>query len=63
MWHAWDRIENVKSLVGKHKREIPLKTPRSRWEAGIRMNVREIGWWGVWSEFGLLRIGTDGRLL
>jgi hypothetical protein len=33
-----------KVLVGKRS----LRRPRIRWEDGIRMNLREIGW-GVWS--------------
>jgi hypothetical protein len=36
-----------KVLVGKPKGKIPLRRPRHRWEDGIRMDLREIGW-GVW---------------
>jgi hypothetical protein len=49
-------------LVGKPEGKRPLGRPRRRWEGGIKMDVREIGW-GVWSGFGWLRIGTDGGLL
>jgi hypothetical protein len=31
-------------LVGKPERKRPLGRPRSRWEDGIKMDVREIGW-------------------
>jgi hypothetical protein len=49
-------------LVGKPEGERPHQRPRHRWEDGIRMDLREIGW-GVWSGFTWLRIGTVGRLL
>jgi hypothetical protein len=49
-------------LVGKPERKRPLGRPRRRWENGIKMDLREIGW-GVWSGFTWLRIGTVGRLL
>jgi hypothetical protein len=31
-------------LVGKPEGKRPLGKPRRRWEDGIRMNLREIGW-------------------
>jgi hypothetical protein len=31
-------------LVGKHETKRPLARPKSRWEDGIRMDLREIGW-------------------
>jgi hypothetical protein len=34
-------------LVGKPKGKRPLGRPRHRWEDGIRMSLREIGWEGV----------------
>jgi hypothetical protein len=34
-------------LVGKPERERPLERPRRRWEDGIKMYLREIGWGGV----------------
>jgi hypothetical protein len=40
----------------------PLGKRRLRWEDGIRMDLREIGW-GVWIGFNWLRIGTSGELL
>jgi hypothetical protein len=33
-----------KVLVGKPKGNRPLERPRCRWEDGIRMDLREIGW-------------------
>jgi hypothetical protein len=33
-----------KVLVGKPEGKRPLGRPRCRWEDGIRMDVREIGW-------------------
>jgi hypothetical protein len=35
---------------------------KRRWEDGMGMNLREIGW-GVWSGFVWLRRGTFGGLL
>jgi hypothetical protein len=34
-------------LVGKPKGKRPLGSSRHRWEDGIRMDLREIGWGGV----------------
>jgi hypothetical protein len=48
-------------LVGKPKGKRPLGRPRSRWEDGIKMDLREMG--GGWSGFTWLRIGTVGGLL
>jgi hypothetical protein len=33
--------------VGKPEGKRPLGRPSRRWEDGIRMNLREIGLWGV----------------
>jgi hypothetical protein len=49
-------------LVGKPEGKRPLGRPRRRWEDGIKMDLREIGW-GGWSGFTWLRIGIIGRLL
>jgi hypothetical protein len=51
-----------KVLVGKPKGKRPLRRPMRRWENGIRMDLREIGW-GVWSGFIYLRILASGWLL
>jgi hypothetical protein len=36
-----------KVLVGKREGKRPLGRPRHRWEDGIRMDLMEIGLWGV----------------
>jgi hypothetical protein len=35
-----------KVLVGKREGKRPLERPRRRWEDGIKMDLREIGWGG-----------------
>jgi hypothetical protein len=47
-----------KILVIKPEGRRPLGRPRRRWEDGIRMDLREIGWE---SRSRWLRIGTVGR--
>jgi hypothetical protein len=49
-------------LVGKPEGKRPRGRPRRRWQDGIKMDHREIGW-GVWSGLTWLRIGTGGGLL
>jgi hypothetical protein len=51
-----------KVLVGKPEGKRPLGRPRRRWEDGIRMDLREIGW-VVWIGFDWIRTGTGGGLL
>jgi hypothetical protein len=34
-------------LAGKPEGKRPLEKPRRRWESGIRMDLRQIGWWSV----------------
>jgi hypothetical protein len=51
-----------KVLVRKPEGNRPLVRARRKWEDGIRMDLREIGW-GVWIGFHWLRIGTGGELL
>jgi hypothetical protein len=36
-----------KVLVGKPEGKRPLGRPKRRWEDGVRMDLREIGLWGV----------------
>jgi hypothetical protein len=55
--------KRVQSFGGKARRKRQLERPRRRWEDGIKMDLREIGWGGVWSGFTWLRIGTVGGLL
>jgi hypothetical protein len=52
-----------KILVGKPEGRKPLGRPRRRWEDGVKMDLREIGLWGVWIGFDWLRTGTGGGLL
>jgi hypothetical protein len=47
MWHAWEKRDVYKVLVGKPEGKRPLGRPRRRWEHGIRMDLREIGLGGV----------------
>jgi hypothetical protein len=42
-----DERKVYKVLVGKPEGKTPLGRPRHRWEGGIRMDLREIGWAGV----------------
>jgi hypothetical protein len=43
MWHAWER--NVyRVLMAKPEGKTLLGRPRRRWEDGIRMDLRKIGW-------------------
>jgi hypothetical protein len=49
-------------LMGRPKGKRPFEKPRRRWEDGIKMDLREIGW-GVWNGSTWLRIGTVGGLL
>jgi hypothetical protein len=35
-----------RTLVGKPEGMIPLKKPRRRWEDNIKMDLRDVGWWG-----------------
>jgi hypothetical protein len=41
--HAWER-NMYRVLVGKPEGKRPLERSRRRWEDGIRMDLREIGW-------------------
>jgi hypothetical protein len=50
-------------LVGRHEGKSPLERPRRRWEDGIKTDLSETDWGGVWSGFTWLRIGTVGGLL
>jgi hypothetical protein len=49
-------------LLEKPEGKRPLVKPRRRWDDGIKMDLREIGW-GLWIRFAWLRIGTGGGLL
>jgi hypothetical protein len=47
-------------LVGKHGGKRPPERTRRRWEDGIKMDLREIGW-GVWSGFIWRKMGESWR--
>jgi hypothetical protein len=47
MWHAWERREKYKVLVGKTEEKRSLGRPRRRWEDWFRMDLGEIGLGGV----------------
>jgi hypothetical protein len=47
------RGKMYKILVGEPERKRPLGRPRRRWEDGIRMDLREIGWRGGLGSTGL----------
>jgi hypothetical protein len=48
--------------VGKPERRRSLGRPRRRWVDNIKLDLREIGWDGVyWID--LAQIGTSGGLL
>jgi hypothetical protein len=50
-------------LVGKPERKRPLRRPRHRWEDGIRMDLREIGWgdvvWILLAQAGSCKYGDE----
>jgi hypothetical protein len=48
MWHEWDRRGMCTGFfMGKPEGNRPLGRPRRRWEDGIRMDLRKIGWGSV----------------
>jgi hypothetical protein len=42
-----EEINVYRVLMGKPEGKRPLGRPRRRWEDGIRMDLREIGWRSV----------------
>jgi hypothetical protein len=45
MWHTWERTGKCTRFCGgKPEGKRPLGRLRRRWEDGIRMDLREIGW-------------------
>jgi hypothetical protein len=61
LYHAWER-KRYRVLVGKPEGKRPLGRPRRRWEDGIRMDLKEIGWGNVDWILGSGQ-GTGGGLL
>jgi hypothetical protein len=54
--------EKYNILFGKPERKRLLERHRRRWEANMRMDLREIGW-EVWTGCIWLRKRTRGELL
>jgi hypothetical protein len=50
-------------LMGRREGKRPLERSWRKWEGGIKMDLTEIGWGGVWRGFTWLRIGIVGGLL
>jgi hypothetical protein len=47
MWYARERREMCTGFWWEIPREKPLESPRRRWEYGVKLDLREIGWGGV----------------
>jgi hypothetical protein len=56
----WEGRGVYRVLVGKSEGKRPLRRPRRRWEANIKMDLQEVGC-GVWTGLNWLRIDTTGR--
>jgi alpha-glucosidase (family GH31 glycosyl hydrolase) len=61
MWHAWERREKCTRFWWESPKE--RDDLEDQGVGGIRMDLREIGLWGVWIGFDWLRTGTGGGLL
>jgi hypothetical protein len=59
--HMGERRNVYRVLMGRPKGKRPIERPRRRWEDGIKMDLREIGW--GWSGFSWLRLGIVGGKL
>jgi hypothetical protein len=44
-----------KVLVGKRKERRPLGRPSCRWEGGIKMGLKKIGWGMEWIQLSQIR--------
>jgi hypothetical protein len=64
MWHASERTEKCTRFWWESPKERDhLEDLRRRWEDGIRMDLREIGWWEggvVWIHLAHDRDGEGG---
>ena len=51
MAHMWEVRGAYRVLVGKPEGKRPLGRPRHRWEDNIKMDLQEVGCWGIdWIE-------------
>ena len=49
--HMWEVRGAYRVLVGKPEGKRPLGRPRHRWEDNIKMDLQEVGCWGIdWIE-------------
>ena len=49
--HMGERRGVLRVLVGKPEGQRPLGRPRRRWEDNIKMDLQEVGCWGIeWIE-------------
>jgi hypothetical protein len=61
MWEGYmarmgEERKMYRVLMGKPEGKRPLGRPRRRWEDGIRMDLREIGWGSVdWIQLAQVR--------
>jgi hypothetical protein len=63
MYRAYSTHEEKRKacriLVGKPEDKRQLGRPRHRWENNIKMDLREIGWYGmIWTGLIWLRTGA-----
>jgi hypothetical protein len=61
MWHAWEGREKCTGFGRKAEGKRQLGRPRRRWEDGIRIGLKKIGW-GLWIGFDYIRIWTAEEL-
>jgi hypothetical protein len=54
----WEMRSSYNILIKEISGKNPLGRPRRRWGDNIRMDLREIGWEGIW-----LRVGISGGFL
>jgi hypothetical protein len=52
MWHTWEKKENYNVLVEKPDGKRPLGGWGRRWEEGVRIDHREIGWGDILDSVG-----------
>jgi hypothetical protein len=41
-----ERRGAYRALVGKSEGRRPLGRPKRKWEGNIKMDIREVEWWG-----------------